>query len=199
MTGSLPTLGGLLRAVRERHGWTLKEMSDRTGIPRSTLAKVEHDRLTLGYDKLLQISQRLKMRLSELISPGDEPEPRALTRRSIGTVATALRVETPHYEYYFMCPDLSRKKMIPIFGRVHAKSIDEFGELMKHAGEEFIFVLTGRVQEASLVAGCTSEDENLIDSLARSKPREVRQPAQRAAEPAEKPTRKTARQKAHRR
>lgn len=233
MTGGLPTLGSLLRAVRERQGWTLKEMSDRTGIPRSTLAKVEHDRLTLGYDKLLQISQRLKMRLSELISAGDEPEPRALTRRSIGTVANALRVETPHYEYFFMCPDLSRKKMIPIFGRVHAKSIDEFGELMKHAGEEFIFVLTGRVQvvtefyepvilepgqcayidsgmghayllapgcdEASLVAGCTSEDEKLIDSLARSKPREVREPAPRAAEPTEKPTRKAARQKTHRR
>jgi transcriptional regulator with XRE-family HTH domain len=233
MTGSLPTLGGLLRAVRERHGWTLKEMSDRTGIPRSTLAKVEHDRLTLGYDKLLQISQRLKMRLSELISPGDEPEARALTRRSIGTMATALRVETPHYEYFFMCPDLSRKKMIPIFGRVHARSIDEFGELMKHAGEEFIFVLTGRVQvvtefyepailepgqcayidsgmghayllapgceEASLVAGCTSEDEKLIDSLARSKPGNIREPAQRAAESAEKPTRKAARQKPPRR
>jgi hypothetical protein len=51
-----PTLGSLLRGLRSRKGWTLKEMSERTGIPVSTLSKVEHDRLTLTYDKLLQIS-----------------------------------------------------------------------------------------------------------------------------------------------
>ena len=72
MNDNTPTLGNLMRTLRTRNGWTLQEMSDKTGIPRSTLAKVEHDRLTLGYDKLLQISQRLKMRMSELfIAAGD--------------------------------------------------------------------------------------------------------------------------------
>ncbi len=46
-------------------------MSERTGIPLSTLAKVEHDRLTLTYDKLQQISQRLNLRMSELFSEAD--------------------------------------------------------------------------------------------------------------------------------
>jgi hypothetical protein len=36
--------------------------------------------------------------------------------------------------------------MIPIFGRPHARTLEEFGELVRHAGEEFIFVLTGRVE-----------------------------------------------------
>ena len=36
-----PTLGRLLRSLRMRNDWTLKEMSKRTGIPLSTLAKVE--------------------------------------------------------------------------------------------------------------------------------------------------------------
>jgi cytoskeletal protein RodZ len=35
-----PTLGSLLRGLRMRNHWTLKEMSERTGIPLSTLAKV---------------------------------------------------------------------------------------------------------------------------------------------------------------
>ena len=47
-------------------------MSQRCGIPLSTLSKVEHDRLTLTYDKLLQISQRLNMRMSELFAEQDE-------------------------------------------------------------------------------------------------------------------------------
>ena len=59
MTPRHPTLGSLLRGLRTRNNWTLKEMSERSGIPLSTLSKVEHDRLTLTYDKLLQLSQRL--------------------------------------------------------------------------------------------------------------------------------------------
>ena len=63
-----PTLGSLLSALRSRKGWTLKEMSQRTGIPVSTLSKVEHDRLTLTYDKLVQLSQRLNIRISEMFA-----------------------------------------------------------------------------------------------------------------------------------
>jgi transcriptional regulator with XRE-family HTH domain len=146
MNDNLPTLGKLMRALRSRNGWTRKEMSEQTGIPLSTLAKVEHDQLTLSYDKLLQVSQRLKMRMSELLAHGDGPEAVVMTRRSIGTMDTAVRVNSSNYDYYFLCPDLRKKRMIPIFGRPHAKTLEEFGELVRHAGEEFIYVLTGRVQ-----------------------------------------------------
>src|SRR5580698_683515 len=122
-----------------------------------------------------------------------------MTRRSVGTKDSALRIETPNYEYFFLCPDLRKKRMIPIFGRVRAKSVEEFGELIRHPGEEFIYVLTGRVavhtefyetvvlepgqcayidssmghayilapgcDEASLLAGCTSSDDELLDVL----------------------------------
>ena len=80
-----PTLGRLLRSLRNRNDWTLKEMSDRTGIPLSTLAKVEHDRLTLTYDKLLQLSERLKIRMSDLFAePSEAPQQAVTARRSIG-------------------------------------------------------------------------------------------------------------------
>ena len=68
-----PTLGSLLRSLRSRNGWTLKEMSQRTSIPVSTLSKVEHDRLTLTYDKLVQLSQRLNIRISELFADPAPP------------------------------------------------------------------------------------------------------------------------------
>src|ERR1700734_3831390 len=146
MKESLPSLGNIMQVLRTRNGWTRKQMSARTGIPLSTLAKIEHGQLTLSYDKLLQVSQRLKMRLSELLAHGDAPEPRAMTRRSVGTLDTAVRVDSPNYDYYFLCPDLRKKRMIPIFGRPHARTLEEFGDLVRHAGEEFIFVLTGRVE-----------------------------------------------------
>ncbi|MGH8085398.1 MAG: helix-turn-helix domain-containing protein [Lysobacter sp.] len=147
MTPKHPTIGGLLRSLRARNGWTLKEMSQRCGIPLSTLSKVEHDRLTLTYDKLLQLSQRLNIRMSELFAEEDEAvEPPVTARRSIGRVEDAIRVNTPNYDYYYLCPELRRKRMIPVLTRVRAKSIEEFGELVHHSGEEYIHILEGRAE-----------------------------------------------------
>jgi transcriptional regulator with XRE-family HTH domain len=130
-----------------RNDWTLKQMSQRTGIPLSTLAKVEHDRLTLTYDKLLQLSQRLNLRMSDLFSDADSASDAPITaRRSIGRLSNAIRVNTPNYEYYYMCPELRRKRMVPTVTRVRAKSIEEFGELVHHPGEEYIYVLRGPIE-----------------------------------------------------
>lgn len=144
---SPPTLGTVMRRIRVRNGWTLKEMSARSGIPVSTLSKVEHDRLTLSYDKLQQLSRRLNIRMSDLFAEGDEEQtPRITARRSIGTIDKAIRVNTDNYDYHYLCTDLRRKRMIPILTRIRARSASEFGELVRHQGEELIYVIEGRVE-----------------------------------------------------
>jgi transcriptional regulator with XRE-family HTH domain len=142
-----PTLGSLLRSLRLRNRWTLKEMSQRTSIPVSTLSKVEHDRLTLTYDKLVQLSQRLNIRISELFAdPASAVEPAVTARRSIGHVDDAVRVNTKNYDYYYLCPELRKKRMVPILTRIRAKNAEEFGALVHHSGEEFVYVLKGRIK-----------------------------------------------------
>jgi transcriptional regulator with XRE-family HTH domain len=138
MAATPPSLGALLKGLRGREGWTLKEMSARSGIPISTLSKVENDRLTLSYDKLQQLGQRLGMRMSELFAEGDATEPQPVTAR-------AVRVETPNYDYYYLNTELRRKRMIPVVTKIRARSAEQFGELVRHSGEEFIYVLSGRV------------------------------------------------------
>ena len=141
-----PTLGALLRNVRSREGWTLKQMSAKSGIPISTLSKVEHDRLTLTYDKLYRLSQRLGLRMSELFAePSEDVPPQVTARRSLGDIENAVRVETPNYDYYYLCTELRRKRMIPVITRIRAKTTKQFGELVRHGGEEYIYVLRGRV------------------------------------------------------
>jgi transcriptional regulator with XRE-family HTH domain len=140
-----PTLGALLRSLRSQHGWTLKEMSRRTGIPFSTLSKVEHDRLTLTYDKLQQLGERLGLRMSELFAEPEHEHPAVTARRSVGTLENAVRVNTKNYDYYYLCTELRRKRIIPVFTRIRARSVDEFGQLVRHSGEEWLYVLEGRV------------------------------------------------------
>jgi transcriptional regulator with XRE-family HTH domain len=96
-----PTLGALLRSLRHREGWTLKEMSAKSGIPFSTLSKIEHDRLTLSFDKLQLLSQRLGLRMSELFAEESADQAKTITaRRSLGDIDKSVRVTTPNYDYF---------------------------------------------------------------------------------------------------
>ena len=149
MSLSLPTLGELLRNLRTREGWTLKQMSAKCGIPVSTLSKVEHDRLTLTYDKLYQLSQRLGISMSDLFAEPSNTGPTITARRSLGDIGQAVRVETPNYDYYYLCTELLRKRMIPVITKIRAKTAEEFGALVHHPGEEFVYVLRGTVLVAT--------------------------------------------------
>jgi transcriptional regulator with XRE-family HTH domain len=148
MSSETPTLGALMRSLRSRKGWTLKEMSEKSGIPLSTLSKVEHDRLTLSYDKLYQLGQKLGMRMSELFAEEGEEDKAATSitaRRSVGDLQHAVRIETPNYDYYYLCAELRRKRMIPVIAKVRAKTAKQFGDLTHHSGEEFTYVIKGSV------------------------------------------------------
>jgi transcriptional regulator with XRE-family HTH domain len=146
VSASASTLGTLLRALRSRERWTLKEMSAKSGIPVSTLSKIEHDRLTLSYDKLQQLAKRLGLRMSELFAEESDEGPQSVTaRRSISGMNDAVRVETPNYDYFYLCTELRRKRMIPVVTKIRARSPEQFGDLVHHAGEEFIYVLSGSI------------------------------------------------------
>ena len=140
-----PTLGRILKELRSNRNWTLREMSERSGIPVSTLSKVENDRLTLTYDKLLQLSERLHVPIGELFAEAEPEEEGVTARRSIGRLEDAIRVTTPNYDYYYLCTELRRKRMVPILTRIRAKSLAEFGDLVSHHGEEYIHVLEGTI------------------------------------------------------
>lgn len=142
-----PTLGSIIRKIRADRGWTLAEMSRHVDIPVSTLTKVEHDRLTLTYDKLAGLGERLGMRLSDLLNVIDPSSATsANARRSASHSATTIAVSTPNYDYEYLCTELRSKMMIPILSKVKAKSIEEFGPLTRHEGEEFLFILSGAVE-----------------------------------------------------
>lgn len=142
------TLGQIIRGIRTDNKWTLKEMSLKTGIPVSTLSKVEHNRLTLTYDKLQQLSLRLNIRMSELFAENETSSNKKpiMARRSLGTSEDAFQVKTDNYDYYYLCTELRRKRMIPIITKVRAQSVEQFGALEQHQGEEFIYVIKGSIE-----------------------------------------------------
>ena len=141
-------LGAALRLLRKQKGWTLAEVSHRTGFAVPTLSKVENDRLSLSYDKLIRLSEGLGVDIAQLFSPTEgHATPTAITgRRSVNRRGDGELVATRNYDYWYLSADVTRKKFIPILTEIHARSLEEFGELVRHAGEEFIYVLEGQVE-----------------------------------------------------
>ena len=142
------TLGALVNLLRKRNGWTLREMSEKVGIPLSTLAKVEADKLSLTYDKLQQLTARVGMTMTEFLGQAESPRaaPVVTARRSLTTDGNSIVVETPNYDYEYLCADLREKRMVPIIARIRAHDLAEFGEPVQHKGEEFIYVLEGSIE-----------------------------------------------------
>lgn len=143
------TLGNLVRELRRQKGWTLRKMSEAVGIPLSTLAKVEQDKLSLTYDKLQQFTSRLGLTMAEFLAheTSVHASVAAVTaRRSLTTPDNFVQVSTPNYDYNYLCADLREKRMVPIMTRIRAHSLEEFGALVSHQGEEFIYVLEGTIE-----------------------------------------------------
>jgi transcriptional regulator with XRE-family HTH domain len=139
--------GSVLKGLRLANGWTLAEVSRRTGLPVSTLSKVENDKMSLSYDKLARISRGLEIDIGQLFSLEAAPPLSLVTgRRSINRAGEGRMIDTETYESIYTATDLLNKRFVPIVVEVHARSVSEFSEMIRHAGEEYTYVLEGTIE-----------------------------------------------------
>jgi transcriptional regulator with XRE-family HTH domain len=142
-------LGESLRKIRKERGMTLIEAGEKSGMPMSTISKIENNKMSLSYDKLLRICNALEIDISELFSGAPAAEKSAAAppsgRRSINRRGTGYAINTPNYSHLYPAADLLNKRSVPIIAEIHARSLSEFGELIRHPGEEFAMVLEGAV------------------------------------------------------
>ncbi|HEY2751195.1 XRE family transcriptional regulator [Phenylobacterium sp.] len=139
--------GSVLKGLRLANGWTLAEVSRRTGLPVSTLSKVENDKMSLSYDKLARISRGLDIDIGQLFSSEVTPSLSLATgRRSITRAGEGRVIETETYVTTFCATDLLNKRFVPLIAEVHARSTAEFSEMIRHPGEEYAYVLEGTVE-----------------------------------------------------
>lgn len=145
---SVSALGQRLRSLRKERQWTIAAVSKMTGLAASTISKVENGQLSLTYDKLVQLAAGLSLDIAEFFSaPPSAASPRGgvMTRRSVGRKEEGSHISALGYEYWYLNTDIAKKIMIPILGETRFQSIDQFGELISHPGEEVIYVIEGRM------------------------------------------------------
>jgi transcriptional regulator with XRE-family HTH domain len=149
MALSSSQIGEQIRILRRERGWTLQELSGKAGISLSALSKIETAQVAPTFDTLLKIARGLGMAFDTLLAQASGPDPEAPARAGGRLVVTkkanTVGFSTGMYDYEVHANALRRKHMTPLIMEIKARSAEEVTSWSSHEGEEFIYVLKGRV------------------------------------------------------
>lgn len=137
-------LGQRVREIRLSQNLTLEEASKRTGLARSTLSKIENEQISPTFSAVTKLVHGLGIDIPQLFTR-PQRDRIAGGRRDITRAGEGRPHPTPTYEHELLATSLSSKKMIPYRTVVRARSFDEYGDWVRHDGEEFLYVLEGQI------------------------------------------------------
>lgn len=131
-------IGRRIREFRQRKGWTLEELSSRSGLSVSFLSQVERGLSSLSISSLQAICDALGIPITHFFAP---PTENSLVLKA-GKPRSRIKIEDSRVVYNLLSG--------PMADRLLEAFIAEFPvgyqhPLVMHPGEEFGYVLEGRV------------------------------------------------------
>lgn len=137
------TLAARIKSLRQERGWSLAIAGERMGVARSTLSKIENGAMSPTFDLLQKICAGFHIDITELFvrqAHGDMLGRRTVTRYGQGPI-----IDSDRYVHELIAQDLTNKKLLPFRTTVNAKSIRDFGRMVRHEGEVILTVVKGEV------------------------------------------------------
>jgi transcriptional regulator with XRE-family HTH domain len=137
-------IGRTLTEVRQSRGWTLKTLSEATGVSVPVLSKIENNQTGISFETAMKIMGSLSLTLDELTGTRRAPAP-VTGRRAVNPAGTALQIPSINRSYELFATELRQKRMVPMITTVDVHSVEDWGPLSRHEGEEWIYVLSGSI------------------------------------------------------
>jgi len=141
--GSPSGLHAIVKALRTRAGLTLSGLAERAELAVSTISKIESGQLSPGYETIQRLAVGLDVDVAELFHPRVEPV--STGRRGVTRKGQGVKHRSRQYEYEALAADVSKKQFLPLLATIKARSVQQFGPLPSHEGEEFVYVISGNV------------------------------------------------------
>jgi len=139
-------VGERLKMARENRGLTLQDISQRTGFDIELLTGIEEGKIAPPLGTIIRLSKALEMKMGYFIA-GDEEKAYTIVRRKDRKIVSrydAKKAKYYGYEYESLAPHKKNRHMEPFLVTLHPSRAD--AERSTHDGQEFIFVLQGRVE-----------------------------------------------------
>jgi transcriptional regulator with XRE-family HTH domain len=141
-------IGNKVRELRHRNKLTLQDLAGRTGLSKPFLSQIENNRVIPPVPTLLKLAKGLGVCLTHFFADQPEAEKVSITRKM-----ERVRIDRrPHQEkgevsYIYTALETKKlnKSMEPFLVEFPAQSSEEM-VFMTHRGEEFIYVLEGKVE-----------------------------------------------------
>jgi transcriptional regulator with XRE-family HTH domain len=140
---SRAALGLRIRLLRRQRELTLAALGAQVGLTASALSKVEKGSVSISFDALTRLARALNASVQDLFEETEVKQTKgmlAVTRSGEGRL-----YETDTYVYRMLGTTLLHKRMLPIATTIKARTAEDFGPLIHHSGEEFLYVLRGSV------------------------------------------------------
>jgi transcriptional regulator with XRE-family HTH domain len=131
--------GKRIRDLRRREGFTLQELSDKSGISVGFLSQVERDKATPSLGTLAQLAAVLGVQIEYFIST---PRPTDSISRAQDREAFAVADSSLSYEH--LSTDLPGGTLTSIV--IHIP-VGYESEVVSHPGEEMVYVLEGSIKQ----------------------------------------------------
>ena len=111
--------GAAIRRLRLARGWSLAQLSETSGVPISTLSRVELGQNALNYDKLIRLCRALEVDLENLVAKqAEQAAPPASGRRSIDRAGCGAAVQLGAHPARQLAADLIGRTLTPIMVEV---------------------------------------------------------------------------------
>lgn len=145
-SGMSDRTGAAIRKLRLSRGWSLAALSEQSGVPISTLSRVELGQNALNYEKLMRLCRALEVDLEGLVTREAEAAPAASGRRSVIRAGDGPPTRVAGNTGRRGASDLLSKSLSPIIIDVTARNLEAHGPLASHVGESYALVLEGQVE-----------------------------------------------------
>ncbi|MFA6450576.1 MAG: XRE family transcriptional regulator [bacterium] len=140
-------VGEKIKKLREEKGVSLQEFATRTGFSSALLSQIENHMVSPPLGTLIAISKALEVEIGyffEAVREAPFTIVRHDQRKNISRVA-AKNGKRYGYSYESLAFDMKGRHMEPFFVTLEPATVKD-SHLYSHEGEEFIFVLEGKMQ-----------------------------------------------------
>jgi transcriptional regulator with XRE-family HTH domain len=136
-----------LKRLRAERDMSLSALAALSGLPQSTLSKVENGQMSLNYDKLVVLAEVFEIDVRQLFMTETEAaaESGQMARRAIDRASNAFAT-LDHMRYRYLSTELRHRLMLPAeFDVGTPKVADHDIEMMDVVGQRFAYVVEGPV------------------------------------------------------
>ncbi len=138
-------IGNTIRELRQKHGLTIAEIADQTGISRGMLSKIENAQTATSLETLVKLANALGVSLSALFRNYNVPEGGAQLVKNGEGMEVVRRGTKRGHTYHLLAYDQGPTKLFEPF-LITMDDASEVFPTFEHPGVEFIYMLEGKIE-----------------------------------------------------